>query len=334
MIATLTLVWIPLDVIGLERSELLRILPLRLVLAVLLLRLAASSPRRSSNTTVVLLVWLQAFVFGAMQLSLEPMQGSALRLGYGLFPFVIGAQLALFPVPWGRNVCNGLGPITLLVMPMVLQGRTPGPAFWNNLWLLALLISLAAWAGHSQLLLLVDLLGARSDASHDTLTGLANRRSAERKLEADRARAFRLPEPLSVLMIDLDHFKLVNDRWGHACGDRVLVETANVLKEELRGADLPSRYGGEEFLAILPGSGAVEAMQVAERVREHIARLEVVLARGVTRVTASFGIATLEPGEPTASLIARADGALYRAKGEGRNRCAVAVSVAESGAAG
>lgn len=184
-----------------------------------------------------------------------------------------------------------------------------------------MLAVLAAWAGHVQLTLLIDLLGARSDASRDPLTGLANRRSAERRLDADRARALRLDEPLSVLMLDLDHFKQVNDHWGHAAGDLVLKATAQALREELRGADLPSRFGGEEFLTILPGTDAGRALDVAERIRERIAKLAIAVPGDTIQITASIGVATIIRDEAAQELVARADVALYRAKDDGRDRC-------------
>lgn len=121
-------------------------------------------------------------------------------------------------------------------------------------------------------------------------------------------------------MMDLDHFKRVNDRVGHAGGDLVLVATAQVLGEELRGADLGARYGGEEFLAILPATAPAAAIEVAERIRERISRLAVAVADATVGLTASVGVATLQPGESATALIARADVALYRAKASGRNR--------------
>jgi len=330
VVAVLTLAWIPIDAIGLEPAEMARILPLRLALAAALLVLARVCTRLSSHLATRLFVWLQALGFGAMQLCLDPAQDSVLRLGYGLFPFLITAQLAVFPLPWGITVRAAMAAVALLLAPQVLGYHPPDAGLWNDLWLLGLIIALAAWASHAQLSLLIDLLGARRDASHDPLTALANRRSAVRRLEAERAHTLRHGEPLSVLMIDLDHFKRVNDRWGHAGGDLVLVATAQVLRDELRGADLGARYGGEEFLAILPSTAPAQAMEVAERIRERIARLAVAVpgatatATATASITASIGIATLESDESATALVARADAALYRAKAEGRNRCVIA----------
>jgi GGDEF domain-containing protein len=214
LITVLMLAWIPIDAFGLEHAEFLRILPLRLALAVALLGLARHAARLTPNVAVRLFVWLQALAFVAMELCLEPANGNFLWVGYGLFPFVVAAQLAIFPLPWGCSLRVGLAALVVLFVPALMGARPLNLALLNALWLLAVLAVLAAWAGHLQLTLLIDLLGARSDASHDPLTGLANRRSVERRLDADRARALRLDEPLSVLMLDLDHFKRVNDHWG------------------------------------------------------------------------------------------------------------------------
>ena len=321
VVAVLTLAWIPIDAVGLDPAEMARILPLRLALAAALLVLARVRLQLSSHAATRLFVWLQVLGFGAMQLCLDPAQDSVLRLGYGLFPFLVTAQLAVFPLPWGITLRASAAAVALLLAPHVLGRQALDAALWNELWLLGLIVALAAWASHAQLSLLIDLLGARRDASHDPLTTLANRRSAARRLEADRAHALRHGEPLSVLMIDLDHFKQVNDRWGHASGDLVLIATAQVLRDELRGADLGSRHGGEEFLAILPSTAQEQALEVAERIRAHVARLRVALPEATATITASIGIATLECGESATALIARADAALYLAKAGGRNRC-------------
>ncbi len=324
VIAVLVLAWIPVDAYGLDHAEFVRILPLRLLLAAGLLLLARGRAQLSPDMATMALAWLQALAFGAMQLCLEPAQGNALRLGYGLFPFVVGAQLAILPLPWGCILGAASATLAVSLAPVAFGVRAIDAALWNELRLLGLIIALAASASHAQLRLLIDLLGARRDASHDPLTGLANRRSAERRLDADRSRALRIPEPLSVVMIDLDHFKQVNDRLGHASGDQVLVAIAQVLRDALRGADLAVRYGGEEFLAILPGTDSGRAMDVADRIRAQIERTAIALPGGAIGVTASLGVATLAGEESPNALIHRADAALYRAKTGGRNRCELA----------
>lgn len=133
-------------------------------------------------------------------------------------------------------------------------------------------------------------------------------------------------------MVDIDHFKRVNDRWGHADGDRVLAEVARRIRHEVRAGDLATRYGGEEFLVLLPDTALQAASDVAERIRGAIASEPVALGGGRVVVTASVGVAQLRDGEDNAALVARADTALYRAKQQGRNRCVADAATASAGA--
>jgi diguanylate cyclase (GGDEF)-like protein len=153
----------------------------------------------------------------------------------------------------------------------------------------------------------------------DGLTGLANRRAAADALHAEAARAERLETPLSVVLADLDGFKDVNDEHGHAVGDAVLRVFAEVLRATLRESDVAGRWGGEEFLLLLPGADEEGAAQLAERVRVALAARSI---PGVAdlRVTASFGVAEYAGETNTEQLVAAADGALYTAKRAGKNR--------------
>ena len=153
----------------------------------------------------------------------------------------------------------------------------------------------------------------------DGLTGLANRRAASDALHAEAARAERLETPLSLVLADLDGFKDVNDMYGHAVGDDVLRVFAEVLRETLRESDVAGRWGGEEFLLLLPGADEEGAAQLAERVRIGLAARSFPGVPGL-RVTASFGVAEYAGETNTEQLVAAADGALYRAKRAGRDR--------------
>ncbi|CDM24325.1 hypothetical protein BN940_09321 [Castellaniella defragrans 65Phen] len=151
----------------------------------------------------------------------------------------------------------------------------------------------------------------------DTLTQLANRIRLDESLEAQLAAAIRSGTPFSVVLLDIDHFKHVNDTCGHLAGDRVLVAIAQVLKTHIRGTDGVGRWGGEEFLVVCPDTGIAQAAQLAERLRQAIARQAI---PEVGHCTASLGVAAYRPGDDAPSLIARADRALYEAKDAGRNR--------------
>ncbi len=157
---------------------------------------------------------------------------------------------------------------------------------------------------------------AEHEANHDALTGLLNRGATDRRLTEAKARTRRHGVPLAVLLIDLDHFKLVNDQHGHAAGDHVLKATARLIKSALRQTDAAGRYGGEEFLVVAESD---EPEVLAERIRQSIANHTFVKAPEVWSVTCSVGIATWTPGGHDAGLVTRADAALYQAKDAGRN---------------
>jgi diguanylate cyclase (GGDEF)-like protein len=153
----------------------------------------------------------------------------------------------------------------------------------------------------------------------DGLTGLANRRAAADALHAEAARAERLETPFSVVLADLDGFKDLNDAYGHAVGDEALRTFAAVLRETLRESDVAGRWGGEEFLLLLPGADEEGAAQLAERIRTGLAARSVPGVQGL-RVTASFGVAEYAGEKNTEELVAAADDALYRAKRNGKDR--------------
>jgi diguanylate cyclase (GGDEF)-like protein/PAS domain S-box-containing protein len=161
----------------------------------------------------------------------------------------------------------------------------------------------------------------RELAMHDELTGLYNRRHFIELAESEFARVRRTGTPLSLAMVDIDHFKRVNDFFGHAVGDLALKELASAMRETLRGSDVPARFGGEEFVLLLTDTPLEGALSVTERLRERVGRSEVMAGQDrVARFTISAGVAELAAGETFESLLARADEALYRAKAEGRNR--------------
>lgn len=151
----------------------------------------------------------------------------------------------------------------------------------------------------------------------DKLTGLYNRRKLDESLEQEITRAGRYDRPLSVIMLDLDHFKAVNDTHGHPAGDAVLIETASRLQAALRTSDILGRWGGEEFLIFCPETGLPAAVGLAARLQNDFAANEFPAAGCLT---ASFGVAAHRAGDRPEDLLARADAALYCAKNNGRNR--------------
>jgi len=241
---------------------------------------------------------------------------------YALGMLVIGLPLRFRDNVWGLSA-------SLLVPDLVAAaGRLPGFSYarYNTLVLPAGGLALfVLWA--------FDRLFRRTFnyqrnvermAGEDALTGLPNRRQFMRAGEHMFDSARRYGRPASVLVIDLDHFKAVNDRYGHAAGDAVLRAAAGLLKQHERGADLPARLGGEEFAILLPETDLEGAVAVAERLRAACEAMRVTVPGGLwsgLAVTMSLGVATYEPEDKSfEDLLHRADATLYRAKHEGRNR--------------
>ena len=162
------------------------------------------------------------------------------------------------------------------------------------------------------------------DALTDHLTGLANRRRFERHLEREVARTLRYGHAFSLLMLDIDHFKQVNDNYGHEAGDEAIKSVAKSLQEGTRGIDLAARIGGEEFAIVLTETRLKDAMDVAERLRLAIKRIKTPV---VGQIAASFGVAECPSSAQTArELLAAVDAALYQAKRQGRDRVVQALS--------
>ncbi len=158
-------------------------------------------------------------------------------------------------------------------------------------------------------------------AATDPLTGLHNRLLLEQTLVHEMARADRYNAPLSLVLFDIDHFKKVNDTHGHQVGDGVLVQLSRFVPNLIRTSDFFVRWGGEEFLIVIPESDGAMAFRVAEKLREAISH---VIFGPAGLITCSFGVTQYASGESAADFISRADGALYRAKNDGRNNVKLA----------
>lgn len=166
----------------------------------------------------------------------------------------------------------------------------------------------------------------------DPLTGVFNRRGLDDAMATVLSFAKRVGRPVSVLACDIDHFKRVNDTHGHARGDEVLREFAQLLSDSFHQGELVGRLGGEEFVVVLPGADAAGALREAERLRTRVAAHRFAVGEAAITVTVSIGVATAPASQVSwAELIARADEALYEAKSQGRNRCAVAPALSQGG---
>jgi diguanylate cyclase (GGDEF)-like protein len=164
-------------------------------------------------------------------------------------------------------------------------------------------------------------------ATTDCLTGLANRRAFFEQAESARLLAARLRKPIALMMLDIDHFKQLNDRFGHASGDEALVLFADVSRRALRDHDIMGRLGGEEFALALPGTDLDGALQAAERLRIAVNQAPLITSGSGYMMTVSIGVVLIEPGEALTAALARADNALYAAKSGGRNRVEAGVQM-------
>ncbi|MCF6247096.1 MAG: GGDEF domain-containing protein [Desulfobacula sp.] len=165
----------------------------------------------------------------------------------------------------------------------------------------------------------VKMESLKDAAVIDPLTGCYNRRELETQLKRNIAGATRHRTNLSVFMFDLDHFKKINDTYGHLAGDKVLQEVVSLVMRNMRSQDILARYGGEEFIAVLPETDKIKAMELADRLRDKISKKQILFGDDVIKITASFGVSELNRNADMTRIIQDADTMLYKAKLNGRN---------------
>ena len=257
-----------------------------------------------------------------------------------LLPFVVVLNFGAFSIGWRRMV--QLTVFALVVMGAVIvwmHARWPG-RYSTVVDLSNFLICMITLPGVSALAMRLNSLQARLKqqrldlkaaldriqdlATLDDLTGLANRRRARELLLTEVTRVDRAVQSFSVALLDLDHFKQLNDRFGHAGGDQILRRFSEVARASVRSVDTVARWGGEEFLILMPEADVSHAFEAMERLRERIAVLSVTSELGDMRFTFSAGVASHRLGQSVDDTIARADRALYNAKAAGRNRVVLA----------
>lgn len=262
-------------------------------------------------------------LFYALVLSLVPPGDSQALIGYSFIPFLLVASLSIFPFTLIESLLAGLLLQGLLTFSQQVAGTWLTPVGFEEQWLLAALLVVALTANHFQLSLLLRLY---RQATHDALTGLLNRGALERRfaeLEREAARTGKVL-PYGLLMMDIDHFKQVNDTHGHSVGDKVLREFARVIALQVRTGDMVARFGGEEFVVVLMGADITNASLIAERIREAVEAATLFDHDGhPVPVTASIGVACPQALETSEEVLKRADAHLYCAKAKGRN-CVVA----------
>jgi diguanylate cyclase (GGDEF)-like protein len=244
-------------------------------------------------------------------------------------PWVVVAPLGVVVLIMAARVgyvLLGLG------QPVPLWSKNPIAQIVLILLFLFLAITLNFALGYVVVVRLVRKLQHLSQ--HDGLTGLLNRRAMEYLLDREAQRLQRFGQPYAVMLVDIDHFKRVNDQLGHAVGDAVLASVARTLNEQAREVDRVGRFGGEEFCVLLPHTQREGALLAAERFREAVRRDPVSWGDEVVSITISVGVAAAsDPTETLEALLHRADQAMYRAKAQGRDRVILAPPVAVNGAA-
>lgn len=256
---------------------------------------------------VYLLGWDSGFHFYAMMIP-PVMMVSPLKESIAKMPMVMGMMMLYVLMDYGLR---GAQPVYLLKESLL------NSLYYFNL--VVVLVSMVFLSGLYYRLVVRNAAQLQQLATTDSLTGLHNRRCAQELAEREIKNHLRNGLPLSVLLCDLDHFKRVNDLFGHQTGDRVLRNFSRVLSQQVRSGDLIARWGGEEFLVLLPSTPAAEAQLVAERIRKQLEQDSVTMGGNEVYTTTTIGVAELVVDDTFEQLVARADKGLYQGKETGRN---------------
>ncbi len=325
ILAVLIPAWIAVDALYLPAGDLQMIGLMRILTGAACLGLSVWSSDSHDLTTsrfkLALLVIIPSAFHTATYLYLNSSGHTTLPAGYHFFPFLIISLGSIFPLTIFEGGFLASFVVGLYTLTEFVIGDLFALQSLNDIWLLALLACIAGWAALTQLNMMMRLY---RQAHRDPLTGLANRRSIMNFLEREVDYSRNLGLPLSVILMDLDKFKRINDTHGHAVGDQVLCGFANLLIDQSRSEDLVGRYGGEEFLIILSATPRETAQQIAERMRLACLQLKIEADDDLLEFSTSAGVTSLHPSESIEDMMKRVDDALYNAKGYGRNRVVVA----------
>ncbi|MDA8362891.1 MAG: bifunctional diguanylate cyclase/phosphodiesterase [Gammaproteobacteria bacterium] len=332
--AVLVPIWIPADMLVLP-GPVWRPLALGRIAASACFALLARYGCRTPTTAQVRAAVASLFLIPSMFFLLShavllnarlSWDGAILASGYAFLPFVVVAGVSLFPLT-APELAMLLVPLLAVASIPIAEGTGfPMPAFDGAavLWLLTLVAGVGGLAAIGQMILQRTLF---AHSVMDPLTGLLNRRGFREVLMREHARAVRNHEAYSLFVVDVDHFKLFNDGYGHSVGDRALAQVAGALRQTLRAHDWAGRWGGDEFLCLLPGVDSETAWSVVQRLRHQIDALTFTAGGHPVALTVSIGLAGFpRDGDRIDVLLAKSDAALYRAKNLGRNQAAQADS--------
>lgn len=325
LFSVLTPLWIPVDYFILPESDFVLMVVARILFSLSLLALWVKasyvfSLGHARLRLVVLMVMPALFHLSTQFILGEHLHDERLA-SYTFLPFLIIAIHCVFPLTLKEGCLLAFFTIFTLSLDEMIQNQVLTLTSLNNLWLLAVIMGIAIWAQLSQLHMQLKLF---EQATTDALTGLLTRRSFMAQAEAELSRAERYNRTLSMALLDLDHFKEINDTYGHQAGDKVLIEFARQLKEALRTTDIIGRYGGEEFIIILPETSLEEAQKVIQRVLDNCKAAIITYDDDQIGFTASAGLG--EVLVDVQSSIHYVDEALYQAKNNGRDQIVLAAA--------
>lgn len=323
LLAVLTPLWVLVEIVALPRQVWLGLAVGRLIAALAFMAILVFCVRfermEEAMRALVLLfaICLGFYVFSFVYLTRFELSGTAAAMvsGYAFLPFVLAAGLSLFPLTLFEGLLFALSVLVVQALAGYVRGAGADAfSFMTQYWLLAMLCGVGLLASLSQLGFVIALV---QESIRDALTRCFSRNSGEELLASQFSVASRADMPLAVAFVDVDHFKRINDRFGHRCGDDVLKTIASRLHSALRASDMIARWGGEEFIVVMPNTSLVQAHTALDRMR----------AGGVATTpdgnltTVSIGIA--ERGADNSAswqdLVERADHRMYRAKQNGRN---------------
>lgn len=324
LFAILTPLWIVVDISVFPREVWLPLVLTRIAATVAfgMITLLASRMHTMADAYRVMAMMFAVptafFLFSYQHMAQFQLHGieQAFSTGYAFLPFVMLAGLSIFPLTVLENIIF-IAPLLLLQLLAGLM-RLPvldWPTFAASFWLMLLIAGVSVLAGLSQLAFIVVLV---REAIRDHMTGCFSRQSGEELLELQSVMSLRNGTPLTVAFLDLDHFKQVNDRFGHEAGDAVLIAATLAIQKHLRLGDMFVRWGGEEFILIMPNSTMEMALLALERVR----KAGLGLRPDGTPITASIGIAERidDHLDDWRALVEKADARMYEAKQGGRDR--------------
>jgi len=306
------------DFILFSQQQAVYLFAARLLLSFCLFILAFTLKTQPSVRTVrivmplVFLVPMLFFIFTMMLISAT--ENEKIPAIFEMMPYFILAMLGLFPL----TISGGALVILLIFIPFIgFELWISNTGYWvliNDIWLFLLFAGISLWLQVGQLSMLMKLY---RESTVDPLTKLINRRVLFRLADNDLGEQ----SDFSLIMFDLDRFKRINDTYGHGAGDKVLVSIAQVIQRALRPSDIVARFGGEEFVAILPKTGLEEATRIGKRIGLMISQESVQLSDGlVIKVTSSMGVTQKRINESLDEALKRADDFLYYAKENGRNQ--------------